>query len=180
MKTTGNLTELLLLDRSTLAASVMGQRRAEMAKVRRPISGVIDGKRRRKFSLLVLPNGQIGELLGCLRGQVFFRWSDLSRIDPVQIGTAPESQVSYYPLPAARALGRLRKGVRERPSARKAASSRRNGARPVRPGSRPRGRPAGARRPLPTSPPDAPKPRSDPYSGSATSRTPGGNCASLA
>lgn len=42
----------------------------------------------------------------------------------------------------ARFLGRLKRGVKEIKSERKAASSRRNGGLPPRPGSRPRGRPA--------------------------------------
>lgn len=135
------LTTMKLENGPSLAASVMGQRRTELANVNRPLTGRIDGKRRRKFSLVRLPNGRIGELLGSLRGQVFFRWLDHTQVDPIQIGTAPETEVTYYPLPAAQALARLRRGIKERPSAIKAAASRRNGTRPVRPGSRPRGRP---------------------------------------
>jgi len=46
-----------------------------------------------------------------------------------------------YRLPEAVLLGHLKRGKKERASAVKAASSRRNGAMPVRPGSRGRGRP---------------------------------------
>ena len=148
------LKTIQLVESSSLAAAVMGQRRAAMASLKRGLTGHINGKRRRKFSLLRLPNGRIGELLGSLRGQVFFRWLDHTQVDPIQIGTAPETEVTYYPLPAAQALARLRRGIKERPSAKKAAASRRNGARPARPGSRPRGRPPAPIKVVTSLPPD--------------------------
>lgn len=112
-----------------------------MAARKHPLTGRVGGKRRRKFSLLRLPNGQVGELLGALRGRIFYRWTDHAQVDPIQVGMASETDVTYLPLPAAQELARMRRGVKERQTLRKAASSRRNGNRPVRPGSRPRGRP---------------------------------------
>jgi len=51
-----------------------------------------------------------------------------------------------YPLPEAVLLGSLKRGKWERASTAKAAASRRNGAMPVKPGSRPRGRPRMSRK----------------------------------
>ncbi len=131
---------MALLNGSTAAAVVMAERRLHLSNRKRPYTGAVDGRRRRKFSLLVLPNGHVGELLGAIRGRVFFRWRDDREIDPVHVGWAWEECVSYFPLPAAQALGKLKAGVKERSSARKAAACRRNGLRPCRPGRR-RGRP---------------------------------------
>jgi hypothetical protein len=43
--------------------------------------------------------------------------------------------------PAAVLLGSRKRGIKERPSVTKASAARHNGNLPVRPGSRPRGRP---------------------------------------
>jgi hypothetical protein len=59
-------------------------------------------------------------------GRIFDRY----RADEVQVHRVPEAQI----------LGHLKAGVRERPSARKAAACRANGKCPCRPGKR-RGRP---------------------------------------
>lgn len=131
---------LALLHGATLAAVVMAERLHDRKSTKRAFTGVVNGRRRPKFSLVRLPDGTVAELLGALRGKVLFRRDDPSRIDPVHVGWAWEECVSYFPLPAAQALGRLKAGVKERPSPRKAAACRRNGASPCRPGRR-RGRP---------------------------------------
>ncbi|GEM_PF-2295306 len=125
--TSDSVTRIDLVPRDSSAGSVLGARRQALKNQPRPYTGMIAGRRRRKFCLLQLPGGFIGELLGAIRGRVFFRWSDYSQIDPIQLGSAPESAVRIFPLPAAQALGKLKAGVRERPSARKAQSCRRNG-----------------------------------------------------
>jgi hypothetical protein len=55
-----------------------------------------------------------------------------------------EHQLVLSKRPEAVLLGARKRGKRERPSEAKQAAARRNGASPVRPGSRPRGRPRSA------------------------------------
>ena len=55
-------------------------------------------------------------------------------------GVCGADDLNIYRLPAAIELGKSKRGVRERPSARKGIASRINGCAPPRPGSRPRGR----------------------------------------
>jgi len=71
------------------------------------------------------------------RGRVFVRYYDPTQIDPVQLVSVDEKDVTVVPNPAAQFLGRRKAGVKERSSAKKAASCRRNASRP-RPGRRAR------------------------------------------
>jgi hypothetical protein len=113
----------------------------------RKLTGLLHGRRSWRGQRILLPGGRPAFVWGCMRGKVV--WS----LDPevllfgvstarVEWGVLAESQVTLEKSAAAALLGGLKRGVRERPSALKAISARRNGAMPVRPGSRPRGRPS--------------------------------------
>ena len=115
------------MNEASLAGAVLSERSHDKRTRKQPYTGVVDGKRRKKFSLIKLSDGTIAELLGALRGRVFFRRNDPTCVDPIQMGWAWEDTVRYYPLPAAQTLGRLKVGKKERQSKKKAASNRRNG-----------------------------------------------------
>jgi hypothetical protein len=91
---------------------------------------------------VVLPGGQVAEVYGVVRQQVISKWHDPYSVDPLKIAVFGAGDVTVFKLPAAVALGRCKRGTRERPSTAKAATSRLNGHEPPRRGSRPRGRPA--------------------------------------
>jgi hypothetical protein len=91
-----------------------------------------------------LPTGQSVFAFGALRGRVV--WSrqpgDLTEsIDGAGVhwGVVRASEVEVVRNPHAVLLGQMKAGTRERPSPSKAATARRNGAKPARRG--PRGRP---------------------------------------
>lgn len=121
------------------AGAALVARSREGATKQQELTGMVDGKRRRKLSLVRLPDGTIAELLAAARGKAIVRWTDPSQIDPERVVCIPSEGLKFIPLPAAQVLGRLKRGVKERSSPRKAAACRRNGMRPCRPGKR-RGR----------------------------------------
>ncbi len=82
-----------------------------------------------------------GELLLARRGVVYVFADEPVTITGGQYWKLKEHQVVLSKLPEAVLLGAQKRGKKERPSERKAEACRRNGACPVRPGSRPRGRP---------------------------------------
>lgn len=90
---------------------------------------------------VVLPNGRVGEIYGVVRQQAVVRWHDPHALNPMQAAIFDTHDLRVYRLPAAIALGRCKRGVRERASAIKALTSRLNGNLPPRPSSRRRGRP---------------------------------------
>lgn len=90
---------------------------------------------------VVLPDGRVGEIYGIVRQQAAVRWHDPYALNPIQAALFDTRDLRVYRLPAAVALGHCKSGVRERPSAVKAETSRLNAYSPPRPGSRPRGRP---------------------------------------
>ena len=87
------------------------------------------------------PGGQVAEAYGVVRGQVIARWYDPHSVDPNDAAVFDAWDVKVFKLPAAIALGRCKRGIRERPSMLKMETSRINGRAPARPGSRRRGRP---------------------------------------
>lgn len=94
----------------------------------------------RKGDKVILPDGRVGVVYGAARGKIIV-WKD--RVDP---GCWPAdvyaaSVIRRFKNPAAVVLGGSKRGVKERPSEIKASTARQNGRRPVRAGSRPRGRP---------------------------------------
>lgn len=89
----------------------------------------------------VVVNGQVAELLFAKRGAAAIRWRDELSLRPEQYGACRTTELRPFKNPAAVLFGSLKRGVRERPSAKKARAARCNGSRPPRAGSRPRGRP---------------------------------------
>ncbi len=122
----------------SLAGAVLSARRRSDGK-HHIYTGKISGRRRQRFSM-VKWCGVNGLLLCAFRGQVVLCWMDYSSENIPQVRGVPANDVEPVALPAARLLGAMKSGVKERPSKMKAASSRRNGASPCRPGRR-RGRP---------------------------------------
>ena len=124
------------VDEISAAASELAQRTRPRI---RKWTGMLHGERLRRRSLVQVPSGEVLPAYIVTRGKVIvlrFPCEDakfLARFD--------ESEVIRIKNPAAVTLGRLKRGVRERPSATKAAAARANGCMPPRPGSRPRGRP---------------------------------------
>jgi len=76
--------------------------------------------------MIQLPDGTVAELIGAARGKAFFRWHDPTALDPVRLGWAQVGDVRHYPLPAARLLGSLKRGVKEKPSEKKRRALRLN------------------------------------------------------
>ncbi len=132
-----------LTKNATPSADEISAAASELAQRTRPRirkwTGVLRGERLRRRSLVQVPSGEVLPAYIVTRGKVIvlrFPCEDakfLARFD--------ESEVIRIKNPAAVTLGRLKRGVRERPSATKAAAARANGCMPPRPGSRPRGRP---------------------------------------
>jgi len=105
----------------------------------RKLSGRVAGRRRRRLSLVRWYSIH-ALLLGALRGKAVICWCDYSKDDVPFVHAVPADEIELIPVPAAQMLGRLKKGVKEKPSKKKAAACRRNGSMPCRPGCR-RGRP---------------------------------------
>ena len=123
---------------------------AQLAKLRRDAkarrrqriyTGVVGRRRAWRHMQVVLADGRIAELLVARRGAAMVAWQDDFAIKPERVGGCRTDDLRRYKVPAAVILGGLKKGRKERPSAKKGRCARGNGCRPVRPGSRPRGRP---------------------------------------
>jgi len=89
----------------------------------------------------ILPNGIVVDVYGVLRGQAAVSWADPLWVGGVRRDVVPVDQLTVYKNPAARLMGMLKRGCREKSSPRKLATCRANGRCPVREGNRPRGRP---------------------------------------
>lgn len=110
------------------------------------LKGLFNGRRYARGQPIILPDGRRAYLWGLRRRRVV--WSMNPKILLFSVrgawvdwGVFPESLVELEKNAAAVVLGQAKRGVRERPSALKAETARINGCAPVRPGSRPRGRP---------------------------------------
>jgi hypothetical protein len=102
---------------------------------------VFNGKRSWVGQQVILPNGTTGWIKKAQANYVCVRTAVSDPVDgPIHEYLEPTA-LRPYKSPEAVLLGSRKRGKREKPSAAKAAASRRNGAMPVRPGSRPRGRP---------------------------------------
>jgi hypothetical protein len=125
----------------TEAARTLGKRRG----FRKMWSGHLGGERVWRGREIELPDGTRAYAYGALRGVVVWS-SHPARLpggdgEPLGWGALPQEKVRLVKCAAAQMLGRLRRGVQERKSEKKAAAVRINGRMPPRPGSRPRGRP---------------------------------------
>lgn len=105
----------------------------------------LHGQRVRAHQAVLLPDGTEARLVASLEGTVVVCVGDVLRLDENEILRRREHELRLIKNSSAVALGRRKLGRRECPSPRKAESCRINGRRPVRPGSRPRGRPTGKR-----------------------------------
>jgi len=126
--------------------SIAGESLAKLrqeAKHRPPrvYTGRVGRKRGWRGMPVILPRGQIGNLIMALRGIAVIAWNDPLNITPNRIGYFRVRDLLRFKTPAAVLLGSLKKGVTETPSLRKANAARCNGCAPPRPGNRPRGRP---------------------------------------
>jgi len=125
------------------------RRDARTRRRQRIYTGVIDGKRAWRHMKVVLADGHIAELFMARRGAAVVTWVDQFSVRPNKIGACRTDELRRFKLPAAVALGGCKRGVKERQSAKKARCARINGCRPVRPSSRPRGRPRRRREDVP-------------------------------
>lgn len=108
---------------------------------RRPWSGFLDGKRLRRLTPVVLPEGLVVPAYMIRRGFVFVVLPDRPEFEGRLIERYRAQDVQVYRSPEAALLGSQKRGHNERKSDLKAMTARRNGCQPCRPGSRPRGRP---------------------------------------
>jgi hypothetical protein len=141
----------LLLDRSIGEgqASEVGVAAAALAKRPRSLpkkwSGYLDpdvkSTRLWRGRRLITPDGKVVNAVGARRGLVLTEWADPYAIDGRWHQVFKADQLRVFKDPAAVVLGRCKLGTKERPSALKSETARRNGCAACRPGSRPRGRP---------------------------------------
>lgn len=120
-------------------------RRLRMGQQQRPPkkwTGWIGHRRRGVVGqTVILPDRSLGRLIAARRGWACVAWVDPFSVRRNRISYFAAGEILPYKNPCAAALGRMKAGRREIPSAIKAQAARRNGKRPVRQGSRPRGRP---------------------------------------
>jgi hypothetical protein len=137
------------------AAAVLGGMRAGYrrnrgrSKPRRWTGFLAEGCRAWYGRRVLLPDGTVGSICAIIRGQAVARWDDPHCIEGARLGLFEAADLRPYRLPAAVALGKSKRGVKERPSKRKAQSARINGRMPTRPGRR-RGRPRTSKPPSST------------------------------
>ena len=91
---------------------------------------------------VILPDGSPGRLMQLHRDKALVCIYDATAIEGFRVQPFHRRELRLGKHPAAVILGSRKAGVRERPSAVKQATARRNGAMPCRPGKR-RGRPRG-------------------------------------
>ena len=147
-----------------LAASEL--RRMRETSRSRKRTGAINGKRVRKGSAVILPDGKLAEVCGATRGLVIVRVRDPRLIGGEVMLVAKEHEVTVPKLACAVALGTLKAGCVEKPSEKKLAACRRNARCPAKPGRR-RGRPRGTVNLKPTQSPAVSVPERPPTSGFA-------------
>jgi hypothetical protein len=100
------------------------------------------GRRRAWYGQpVILPGNIVGKLISIYRGFASVAWEDPFSVQTNRVSAFETETIQPYKNPAAVALGRLKLGRKERKSEAKKRAVRRNGCRPVRAGSRPRGRP---------------------------------------
>ena len=122
------------------AAGLIAMRPRIRRRIRK-FTGFFQGERIRRMSLFRVPTGETLPACLILRDMIYvMRPPDTLR---KYIERYDASVVRRIKNPAAVLLGRLKKGIKERPSTAKTAAARRNGCRPPRPG-RKRGRPTKA------------------------------------
>lgn len=114
---------------------------------KRKWSGWIDGERCWRDRPIVLPTGEIAFIWGVLRQKVVITLDKGQLLGgyfgdggPQRWFVLSASDVRLFRNGSAQLLGKLKKGVKEKPSVRKAAAARTNGSRPCHLGKR-RGRP---------------------------------------
>lgn len=108
---------------------------------RRPWTGFLRGQRIRRLSLVRLPSGEVLSAYSIRRGKVLVVLPDTPQFALRIFDRYNAEQVQRHKLPEAVLMGTLKKGCVERRSLKKLRACRANGRRPVKPGSRPRGRP---------------------------------------
>lgn len=108
------------------AAGRVLQRRARQPRRR---TGKVHGQWMFRDRPIKLGNGRLVYIYAALRGRVAWNAAPGGEreIGPGKCGVATVDEVALAKLPAAVCLGRLKRGVRERPSELKAAAARRNG-----------------------------------------------------
>jgi hypothetical protein len=139
-----------------LAGQRLRQMRTE-AKNRPPrrYTGYLTPRRRAWFGQpVLLPGNVLGRILAVRHGLAAVSWTDPFAIRANRVGCVEVSSVRPFLDPCASALGRLKRGTKEKASALKREAARRNGCRPARHG-RPRGRPRKVGVPSPSA--DKPK-----------------------
>ena len=104
-------------------------------------TGCIQNKRVRKDQRVILPDGTLARVRGARRGKVICYWEDPFSISKKCFDIFKDTALRLYKDPAAVLLGSQKKGVTEKKSHAKSEAARKNGSKPPRPGSRPRGRP---------------------------------------
>ncbi len=107
----------------------------------RPLTGSLHGVRMRRLTPVNLPGGVVQDAYVVRRGWVYVVLPDTPEYQGRLFDRYPKRDVQIHRSPHAVLLGRLKKGVRERPSLKKQKAARQNGCKPPRRGSRPRGRP---------------------------------------
>lgn len=107
-------------------------------------TGYLHGERCWVGQRVLMTDGMRGALLSARRGKATVFADSRRYLAESRVRELREQEVVLLKLPQAMLLGFLKRGKKERPSEAKRAAARRNGSRPVRPGSRPRGRPRSA------------------------------------
>ena len=91
-------------------------------------TGWLHGYHCQRGQPLVLESGEVAELAWCCRGRVLLKIRrDMEFSEYLRWGARREHQVQLVKRPEAVAVGRMKRGVRERPSLRKQEAARRNG-----------------------------------------------------
>lgn len=138
------------VDATGLAASIKrriaslqaGSRLAKHRWSRRKIlTGYIQGQRCWRGRRVLMANGIGAEIVIARRGRVLVFADRRASILDTLFRVVEAGQLVVCKMPEAMLLGARKRGKKERPSEAKRVAARRNGACPVRPGSRPRGRP---------------------------------------
>ena len=127
----------------SIAGSMLAKHRHESkTQPQKVYTGRVFGRRARRGMLVVLPCGRlIGRLVLAWRGVAAVVYRDEFAVRPDQVGYFRTDELRPFKNPAAALLGSRKRGVKEKTSSAKQSAARRNGRLPVRPGSRPRGRP---------------------------------------
>lgn len=107
-------------------------------------TGYLHGERCWRGRRVLMSDGMRGAIIDVRRGVARVFADGRISIADSRLRRLHEREVVLLKLPQAVLLGSLKRGKTERPSEAKLAAARRNGSRPVRPGSRPRGRPRSA------------------------------------